>query len=227
MPYTSDNFESRSYSEAEAKKVLARLQSIIDNEKEYRRNMLDSADAFSSILSASGDVLGMISQQEKASRSVAFKIKNDSEMVLIPQYTTIKDVKSVKENMNACAPGIGTQIKFSYSHNGGINAGGHIEIGFMLTNSKFDSLKCVIDFQTNYDEWHPRMVEIIDPETDKAIKRHLFKTSRYSLSYIRFNHKSNESFSFGLATFNSLDSKGESYLNLTLTAWRKAADDVL
>ena len=63
MPYTSDNFESRSYSEAEAKKVLARLQSIIDNEKEYRRNMLDSADAFSSILSASGDVLVMISQQ--------------------------------------------------------------------------------------------------------------------------------------------------------------------
>lgn len=227
MSYESDDFESRIYREAEAKKVLARLQSIIDDEKESQRNMVGSVGAFASILNASGDVLGMISQQQKASRSVAFKIKNNSEMVFIPQYTKIKDVKSVKENMNVCAPGISTQIKFSYNQNGGINAGGNIEISFMLVNSNFQALKCIIDFQTNYDAWHPRMIQIIDPEWDKVLLRKFFNSDGYSLIYLRFNHKNNQPLSFGLATFTSLDSKGESYLNLTLTDWRKAADDVL
>lgn len=227
MSYESDDFDVRVYREAEAKKVLARLQSIIDNEKENQRDMMGSVGAISSILSASGDVLGMISPQKKTSRSVAFKIKNNSQNVFIPQYVTIKDVNSVKENIDICAPGNSTQLKISYSNNGGVNSGGNIEVSFMLVNSNFEALKCQIDFQPNYDIWHPRMFAIVEPESDKIILRKFFSSDGYSLIYLRVELNNNQPLSFGLATFTSLDSEGESYLNLTITDWRKDADDVL
>lgn len=223
----------QTYTGVDAGRVLARLQSILLNERKMEGRSYSDGEFFSStqsdVFSLLGDGLGVAGTiagwiPRKKSKAISVKIENNSDYVLIPTRFHSDDLYySVKKNMGICESNNETDIEIETVGKYKPEKARFV-ITFSLSEKNSDPIKLELNIETNEGK-----VWIIRKYVYSTVKGDHYYTDNNNgdsrvLTLARFNHAEKNFPSVAVACYSTTSAVDESRIKITILPWRQDAD---
>lgn len=233
--YNRNDFNSKFFSEGQAKYRLARLQSII-TEKNRSAEANESRGTLTNLQASKGfdlasNVLNAIPDETINNfHSVTLKVFNNTEGIFYPYRVAGPSRADTSRNLDLCPPYECTSVKFVVRNDHWDSSSKQIETEFyQIINGYYYLLK--ITFQIESSRWKMKSLNsYLVPRYNNPITLYestgIPTVSSYETYMFAMEHKTDDSASYCISSFTVSSHTDDANIVLVIMPWYRNADNV-
>ncbi|HIE5766499.1 TPA: hypothetical protein ACXN3T_001254 [Proteus mirabilis] len=224
---------TKSYTNEQAKKYLARLQSILtreNNEKELEaiglraphNKWLGKTESIVSLMGAAGSLFGVLPKNNKDQKQISVNIKNNSECIFSPTFVQLDKSYSAQENLDVCGPGESTSLRIVHPKNY-TKDDNYIFIQFLMSDRNNQKIKCELKIGNDGDLWKVLHIGFWHKHNAIYERPALSNPTNSELELFTVESVDFPKISFGIAVFSTPSKFETSSINIMLVPFHAEA----